>query len=282
MSYILDALKRADAERSNSQPAEQGQEASAERLSPAFGSRSAANRQVLVVAAALLLCAALAAWWVLRPAEPAGGTRPPGGATTPPGAPAAMAPEARPTAQVTPSPGSGAALPAASAGPQMPGKAPPMVGPPLPSARVLAPASPPFEGPAPVRPRPTPTPDTQVANNTAGAASEPIVMAPGAAPAPGVPAAAPALPVTGPAPAPSLPAHAPSPSAAPSAPPQSSDGSIKVSGASYSANPAHRLLIVNGNLVKEGQEVEPGVILEVISPHSAVFNRRGTRFNVNY
>lgn len=281
MSYILDALKRADAERSNTQPAGQGQEASAGRLSSAIVSRRAANRPALAVAGALLLTAALATWWVLRPAEPASGTRPPVGVTAPPGAPAAMATEARPTAQMTP-PGSGAALPAASSSPQTPAKATPMMGPPLPSARVLAPTSPPFEGPAPVRPRPVPTPDTQAASNTTGTAPEPtITMAPGAAPAPSIPAAA-ALPQAVPAPSPSLPTPAPLASATPTVAPQSADGSIKVSGASYSANPAHRLLIVNGNLVKEGQEVEPGVTLEVISPHSAVFNRRGTRFNINY
>jgi general secretion pathway protein B len=60
------------------------------------------------------------------------------------------------------------------------------------------------------------------------------------------------------------------------------DAGLKVTGATYSENPAHRLLIVNGKVVKEGQEVEPGVVLEVISPRSAVFRRQGTRFNVNY
>ena len=61
-----------------------------------------------------------------------------------------------------------------------------------------------------------------------------------------------------------------------------SDAGLKVTGATYSENPAHRLLIVNGKVVKEGQEVEPGLVLEVISPRSAVFKRQGTRFNVNY
>lgn len=60
------------------------------------------------------------------------------------------------------------------------------------------------------------------------------------------------------------------------------DGNLKVSGASYSANPEHRLLIVNGKLFKEGQEVEPGLKLEAIGPHGAVFSRGGTHFNVNY
>ena len=57
---------------------------------------------------------------------------------------------------------------------------------------------------------------------------------------------------------------------------------VQISGSSYSANPEHRLLIANGQVVKEGQEVAPGLTLEVIGPRSAVFNHRGTRYNINY
>ena len=42
------------------------------------------------------------------------------------------------------------------------------------------------------------------------------------------------------------------------------------------------MLIANGQVVKEGQALSPDLTLEVIGPHSAVFNHRGTRFNVNY
>jgi len=66
-------------------------------------------------------------------------------------------------------------------------------------------------------------------------------------------------------------------SAAPaSAPP------LKVSGASYSENPAHRMLIINRRVVAEGQEVEPGLTLEAITTRSAALNHRGIRFNINY
>jgi general secretion pathway protein B len=57
---------------------------------------------------------------------------------------------------------------------------------------------------------------------------------------------------------------------------------LAISGATYSDNPAHRLLIVNGKVVQEGQEAAPGVTLEVIGPRSAVFNQGGTRFNINH
>ena len=57
---------------------------------------------------------------------------------------------------------------------------------------------------------------------------------------------------------------------------------LNVNGASYSANPAHRMLIVNGQVVREGQEVRPGLRLEVIGPRSAILNEGGRRFNLNY
>lgn len=57
---------------------------------------------------------------------------------------------------------------------------------------------------------------------------------------------------------------------------------LSVSGSTYSSNPAHRMLIVNGNVVREGQAVAPGLVLETITPRSAVFNHNGTRFNVNF
>jgi general secretion pathway protein B len=60
------------------------------------------------------------------------------------------------------------------------------------------------------------------------------------------------------------------------------NSNLKVTGSTFSDNPAHRMLIVNGKVVQEGQEVEPGLTLEAISPRSAVFNKNGSRFNINY
>ena len=57
---------------------------------------------------------------------------------------------------------------------------------------------------------------------------------------------------------------------------------IDISGSSYSTNPDLRMLIANGKVLKEGQALSPGLTLEVIGPHSAVFNQSGTRFNINY
>lgn len=57
---------------------------------------------------------------------------------------------------------------------------------------------------------------------------------------------------------------------------------VNVSGSTYSQNPAHRMLIANGKVVQEGQEVAPGLVLETIGPRSAVLNHRGLRYSVGY
>lgn len=59
-------------------------------------------------------------------------------------------------------------------------------------------------------------------------------------------------------------------------------GPLAVQGVTYSSNAALRMLIVNGQVLQEGQELAPGLTLEAIGPRSAVFNRQGHRFNVNY
>lgn len=64
--------------------------------------------------------------------------------------------------------------------------------------------------------------------------------------------------------------------------PPASAPPLKVTGTIWSDNPALRMLIVNGKVIHEGQEAEPGVRLEVITPRSAVFNHQGNRFNVNF
>lgn len=57
---------------------------------------------------------------------------------------------------------------------------------------------------------------------------------------------------------------------------------LTINGASYSENPAHRLLIVNGQVAHEGQEVAPGLVLERIGLNEAVLNQRGLRFSIGY
>ena len=57
-------------------------------------------------------------------------------------------------------------------------------------------------------------------------------------------------------------------------PPLSFGGSI------YSNTPANRLLIVNGQLMHEGDSLGPGVTLEQIKPKAAVLNIGGQRYEI--
>ena len=57
---------------------------------------------------------------------------------------------------------------------------------------------------------------------------------------------------------------------------------LTITGGVYSPTPAQRLLIVNGQVLNEGAEAAPGVLLEQIRPKTAVLNFRGYRYGVPY
>ncbi|MDZ4144403.1 MAG: general secretion pathway protein GspB [Burkholderiales bacterium] len=57
---------------------------------------------------------------------------------------------------------------------------------------------------------------------------------------------------------------------------------LAVSGATYSETPAHRMVIINGQVVREGEEPAPGVVLERIQLKSAILRYRGLRYSVPY
>jgi general secretion pathway protein B len=57
---------------------------------------------------------------------------------------------------------------------------------------------------------------------------------------------------------------------------------LVISAGVYSDNPAQRLLIVNSQVVAEGAEPAPGVLLEQIRDRTAVFKYRGYRYSVVY
>ncbi|MBP6901632.1 MAG: general secretion pathway protein GspB [Burkholderiaceae bacterium] len=119
-----------------------------------------------------------------------------------------------------------------------------------------------------------------------------------AAPA-AVPVARPApSPASQPAPQPTLqpaPLPAPLPIPQPPAPPAAAATSrpappalasaplpplppLQLGGGMYSEQPSQRLLIVNGQVLREGDEVQPGLKLVQIRPRSALFERDGQRF----
>ena len=222
MSYILDALRKADAQRERD-PA-RGIHAQPVTLSlPADNSgpdiRLWLVGLALVVAAALLAAAMGWLGWFARPAAPALA------AVTAP--PLASVAKAAPT-ETQPSP-------------------PP---PPLPATEVL-PAAPPAPPPS------------------------------AAPPARETPKAAATVTAYPPVPAASASERLPSLAELP-ADVQRELPKLAITGGVYSPTPAQRLLIVNGQVLNEGAEAAPGVLLEQIRPKSAVLNFRGYRYGVAY
>ena len=140
-----------------------------------------------------------------------------------------------------------------------------------PAPVVVAPIAP-ETTPAPTTAPPTDAPAQTNAEPLPILAPKPVVQAP--------PAKAPATSSPPAQPANATATDAPSPATLPRAP--LGTPTLNISGATYSDNPAHRLLIVNGKVVQEGQEAAPGITLEAIGPRSAVFNQGGTRFNINH
>ncbi|MFC3108795.1 general secretion pathway protein GspB [Undibacterium arcticum] len=57
---------------------------------------------------------------------------------------------------------------------------------------------------------------------------------------------------------------------------------VAVGGYIYSDNQADRQLLINKSLRREGDEVATGLVLEKMSPHSAILNYRGYRYRISY
>lgn len=57
---------------------------------------------------------------------------------------------------------------------------------------------------------------------------------------------------------------------------------LNLGGAIYSDTPSARMLLVNGQLQREGDHVAPGVVLEQIQPRSAVLRWRDLRYEMNW
>ncbi|MDP3326276.1 MAG: general secretion pathway protein GspB [Hydrogenophaga sp.] len=243
MSYILDALKRADADRERGHvPGLHSQG----KNHPATAPGASWHRQtVWAIAVLVLLAAAVLTWWSLRAPD------------TP------MAPDVRTAA--------------ASVEPPLVDAAPPTT----PSLPILSP-EPPVEAHTPAPARPPSTPPRLEPSRAKAEAVEEAMAADAVDTADAATETEDTVDsVTTPPPQTTLP---PRPAAA--RPVATTDASgrptVRVSGSSYSKNPAHRMLIANGKVVHEGQEIEPGLRLETVGPRSAVLNHRGTLYNITY
>jgi general secretion pathway protein B len=260
MSYILEALKKAQAERQlGNAPTIHAPQAAMPAVSGTVSSRKPllvglGAGALVVVAGALLL-------WRQQPAAPLPPSASAAGASAVPhggAVPAVRAPDRPADALVVSAPPAAAdAVPAS----------------------VDAPAVPHARAPSTARDGGRAA-DAPVA--ASAAAPHPAASAPSAARAATAAAQAPAASsraAAAPAPAPedSLPYLQQLPDAQ-----QRDIPRVTFGGYMYSANPADRLLLVDKALRHEGEEVAPGLVLEKLLPKAAVMNYRGTRYRVPY
>lgn len=279
MSYILEALKKAQAERQlGATPT-----IHAPVLHDGAGADPRDGRKLwLAGGAAVLVAAAVLAAVFWRPAgsPPAQLTAAPVVRSAPTPAPVAVAaPQALPAAPAS------VAAAAAPLAPSSPSAAPAVLpAPGLATAPVAAVAA--VAAPVPGRAAPAAVPAAQPAAATATPATAAPASAPVAAPA-AASSAAPATPAAPAAPATAPVAAAPADDGVPllrglpdavqrQIPP------VAIGGYIYSKNPEDRLLLVDKSLRHEGEEVAPGLVLEHLLPKAAVFNFRGTRYRVPY
>lgn len=254
MSYILDALKRADTER------ERGHVPGVHTRQMATPSGhtvpSERSRLWLAVAAAVAVGGIGVGLWLWQTAtdtpvavvlKPVVASPPVNTAAAPPVA--ALAPAVAPglTPAPTAPPAAAAALPPAVAAPATPTAARPVVAPAITKPRPTpTPAAPAIAAPA--QPKPEATPESSVAltapaKTTATLATLPLLSE---------------LPED-------LRRQVPA---------------LTITGAVYSENPAQRLLLVNNLVLTQGALAAPELTLEEIRARSSVFSFRGTRFRV--
>ena len=53
---------------------------------------------------------------------------------------------------------------------------------------------------------------------------------------------------------------------------------LEIAGLSYSSNPAHRMVIVNGQVLHEGDQAAPGLLLQGIEPQRTLWSFQGYRY----
>lgn len=57
---------------------------------------------------------------------------------------------------------------------------------------------------------------------------------------------------------------------------------VSISGYIYTPDPAGRSAVINNRLLREGDQVAPGLMLERLLPKSAILNYQGTRYLQDY
>jgi general secretion pathway protein B len=249
MSYILEALKKAQAERQlGATPT-----IHAPTLDGGAGvSRGSTMKKPLVIALGVMAAAIVALLALLVRQQAATAPSAPQSAPSQPGSGGQLAPAA---AQPQ-SPSVAAAPSSAQQMPAVPSAVPSTPRAPAPEANVAAPQR--TAAPVPPVPRTAVAPATQApeipAEHTAVAAQQ--------APAPAQPEVTQTL------------RDLPEPI-------QRAIPQITFGGYMYSKNPADRMVLIDKILRKEGDEVAPGLVLEKLLPKAAIFTFRGYRYRVS-
>lgn len=243
MSFILDALKRADAERAH------GRVPGIHTQATPPGRPVAALRQpvrpYLLLSGVVIALLCLALWNWLRPSLAASNspeTPPPVAAISPP-VPSAISPT--PVAVATPPETQASASPPAAAITTNRYTT---------STNAQAAMKPPIQAKTPAKPVAT-------AERPPESRAQPLVAAPTAPPA------------------------SPSPSPTLNELPEDIRQALPkliISGSIYSETAAHRMLIINGQVFREGEKPAPNLELEQINPKTAIFNFKGQRYSMGY
>jgi general secretion pathway protein B len=256
MSYILDALKRAESERSRGQiPGLHAQPMA--RVALDREERAPVWKTMVFAVIAALVLGALA-WWWLSADGPAPAAVPPQAAPLAASPSTGAVPANPPALLNAPAPVVAAAEPVVSAASKpAPRRNPP---PAIKSAATADNAA----APARMASVPTPAPRSQTATDPSAATRSTAAPA-AAASASGLPPEPRVLAMS------ELPADV-----------ISSLPALVVSGASYSDQPASRMVIINGALYREGDRLTSELTLQRIALRSAVLSFRGYRFSINY
>lgn len=248
MSYILEALKRADAERQRG--AVPGLLASQVTTAPASVPSDGRRRAVWIAVAVLALGGLAVGLWRSRMPAPV--------------------PVPVPRVQTEAAPASVPVLAEGLPNAVVAASAQPSVAPPSPITTVAAAPAVAASVPVASLPKPVARAATASATTPPVPAAEPTAVAVAVAPVPhqasGPQAAAAGVALLG-----ELPEEL-----------RRQIPALSINGVVYSANPAQRLLVVNNQVLTQGSLAAPELRLEEIESKSSVFSFRGTRFRVTH
>jgi general secretion pathway protein B len=251
MSYILDALKRADSDRERERGLVPGLHAQPVPPGKPAKTINKVNLSLVAMLGLTLVLAAVLLWRWLSPEPPVA---------------QAVASTAPQQTAPAPAPAAGLAVPPPVAANNVTPSKPEQ---PLPDKAPSAPA----RSERPEKPRMAMAPAQMTSQPQAEDKPGTKPGASDAAPAPARP-----KPVVKPAPAsPRLPPLSELPQEIRAALPK-----LAVSGATYSDNPAWRMLIINGQVFREGEKITTDLYLAQIRPKAAVLDYKGQRYLMAY